>query len=31
MEYDENGVSIVPFEFKKEIFEEAKKDFRYEE
>ena len=31
MEYDENGVSIVPLEFKKEIFEEARKDFRYEE
>ena len=31
MEYDENGVSIVPSEFKKDIFEEAKKDFRYEE
>lgn len=31
MDYDENGVSIVPFEFKKEIFEEVQADFRYEE
>ena len=31
MKYDENGVSIVPAELKKEIFEEARKDFRYEE